>query len=100
MQGPSFERTPVEAAIISKIADRAVAMNANNPNRANDNFGRMDVEMDLCAVHANGNPLRLEALLEADDFNFCHDIYGIRRHLDRDTGKLGDFFSPRFSRVS
>lgn len=54
--------------------------------------------MDLCACHANGNPLRLADLLAADDLNFTHDITGIARHMDRETGQLRDLFSPRFSR--
>lgn len=54
--------------------------------------------MDVIAVHMNGRPLRLEALLAADDFNFAHDVFGIRRHLDRDTGELTQCFVPRFSR--
>lgn len=53
--------------------------------------------MDLTAVHANGNPMRLADLLAADDFNFAHDIVGISRFLDRNTGRLTDCFSPRFS---
>lgn len=53
--------------------------------------------MDITAVHANGNQLDLTALLAADDSNFAHDVFGIRRHLNRDTGELEDFFTPRFS---
>lgn len=55
------------------------------------------VMMDLTAVHANGNPLRLKDMEAADITELAHDIYGIARHLDRDTGKLKDCFSPRFS---
>jgi hypothetical protein len=58
---------------------------------------RLDWEMDVMAVHLNGCPLRLKDLLEADDFNFAHDLYGIYRHLNRETGKLEDCFLPRFS---
>lgn len=58
----------------------------------------MDIEMDIVATHCNGNPLRLEALLAADDFNFMHDLAGIAKHLNRENGKLENFFSPRFSR--
>jgi hypothetical protein len=59
---------------------------------------RMDMQMDVSAVHANGNPLRLEDLLNADEFNFAHDMSGICNCLDRNTGKLTRNFSPRFSR--
>lgn len=48
--------------------------------------------------HANKQfNLRLEDWLKADDFNFTHDFCGIQRHIDRSTGKVGDFFLPRFA---
>jgi hypothetical protein len=58
----------------------------------------LDIDMDITATHCNGNPLRLTDLLAADDFNLLHDVSGISHHLNRDTGKLEGFFSPRFSR--
>lgn len=58
---------------------------------------RLHVMMDVTATHLNGNPLDLKRLLAADDYNFVHDIWGIYAHLDRDTGKLLNCFSPRFS---
>ena len=57
---------------------------------------KLDVMMDLEAVISNGCPLKLNDLLAADDFNFFHDVCGIRDHLDRETGKLKDQFSPRY----
>lgn len=56
-----------------------------------------DVVMDIVATHANGCPLKLTELLAADDGNFAHDVFGIRRHLNRSTGKLEDCFLPRFA---
>lgn len=54
--------------------------------------------MDVTACHCNGCPLRLQELLEADDFNFTHDVFGIRRFIDRTTGEMpGAKFHPRFS---
>jgi hypothetical protein len=32
-----------------------------------------------------------------EDFNFAHDIMGIHRHIDRNTGVLTECFSPRFT---
>src|ERR1017187_412510 len=83
-----FKITNYDLAQLSKIADRYL-----------DKFPgkKLDVLMDLEACVANGNPLRLDELLAASDFNFFHDVCGIRQHLDRDTGKLQDFFSPRYS---
>lgn len=91
----SFETTRRELRIISEIAKRAFDELAIA--RENDPFSRADVAMDVAAVHCNGNPLRLEALRDADQFNFAHDILGIRRNLNRETGKLGNYFTPRFS---
>lgn len=91
-----FTTTPQERPIIEKIAARAVAMATLHREPA-DVPSLTDVEMDICATHASGNPLRLADLLAADDFNFAHDVFGIERHLNRETGQLGNFFSPRFS---
>lgn len=57
----------------------------------------INLEMDLIACHLNGNPLKLKELLAADDFNFVHDLAGISRHINRETGALEDCFSPRYS---
>jgi hypothetical protein len=44
-------------------------------------------------------PLRLADLLAAEDHDFVHDIVGIAKHIDWDTGKLGGAFLPRFRSV-
>jgi hypothetical protein len=91
----SFDVTPLERSTIAKIVERAEIV-------ANDLGGlaidRLTLTMDITACHANGNPLRLDELFGADRFDFIHDVFGICRNIDRDTGKLGNFFSPRFSR--
>jgi hypothetical protein len=51
--------------------------------------------MDLMATHANGCPLDFAKLAGFDDFNLVHDVSGIQRHIDRDTGTLGGCFLPR-----
>lgn len=84
----SFKVTKEELAIIHKIAARAYLM--DKKKRA-----RINWEMDLKACHANGTPLDLEKLLNADDFNFAHDVYGIARHICHRTGELLDCFLPR-----
>lgn len=58
----------------------------------------LQLMMDLTATHANGCPLDLEGLANAKAFDFWHDIRGIQRHLNRDTGKLEDCFLPRYKR--
>lgn len=58
---------------------------------------RMDLVMDLSATHASGCPLKLDELLNANDSDFGHDIHGIRRHINRETGRLEGCFLPRFA---
>lgn len=91
----SFAVTKEEALTIKKIVDRAVKM----ARAHNTKLDRLSLHMDVTACHANGCPLKLEELLGADDFNFSHDVFGIRRHMDRTTGRLTDHFLPRFSRA-
>lgn len=90
----NFDRTPHENKVIQKLARRARALESTvgTTTRSVQAW-----EMDFTAVHANGCPLKLDAMLDADDFNFMHDAFGIARHLNRETGKLEDFFRPRFS---
>jgi hypothetical protein len=89
----NFAATKDDADIIQKIAVRAVSVYKRNGLR----IKLMDVAMDITATHLNGCPLKLKELLEADDFNFIHDISGISGHIDRETGKLTRCFDPRFS---
>ena len=93
LQELSFDVREADAHLIRDIAKRAVKL----AEKYGIDYDFMTADMDLTACVANGNPLRLEDLLAADDGNFGHDVFGIRRHIDRETGKLGGFFSPRYS---
>jgi hypothetical protein len=87
-----------EHAAAEKIARRYIALvRSIRDIPIRDIPSPMDVVMDLSAVHAH-TPLRLEELAAADDFDLVHDVGGIYRHLDRETGELGGCFLPRFSR--
>lgn len=95
----SFDVSASDRKIISKIVARAQDM--LRQNKAATAESGMSLAMDLTACHANGTPLRLADLLAADDFNFAHDVFGIRRHIDRDdssptAGQMLDCFLPRF----
>lgn len=85
--------TKDEGETVLRIVDRAVKMAKKTGGRIDE----LSLHMDIAATHAS-NPLRLDDLEKADDFNFVHDIYGIMRHLDRNTGLLTDCFVPRFSK--
>lgn len=93
MKEISFEATREEHDIIRKIAERAHKMAAENGVK----YPLHDAVMDVTAAHANGAKLKLQELLEADDFNFAHDVFGIWQHIDRTTGELMDCFWPRFA---
>ena len=80
--------SPDDEPIVRAIAKRAAS-------KLGVNF--LDIEMDLTVTHLNGTPLRLSELLEADKFNFAHDIFGIQNHINRNNGKIEGFFLPRFS---
>ena len=80
--------------IENQIAKRAVEMSKKIGIPCN----QMDTIMDIDACHCNGNPLRLGDLLVADDLNFAHDVFGIRRHINRKTGKLENCFLPRYTK--
>lgn len=87
-----WNATKAEFDIINRIAERAVKM-ANEHKRGS--YRKMDAIMDVEACHCNGMPIDLERLLNADNFNFAHDVFGIRRHINRDTGQLENCFVPR-----
>jgi hypothetical protein len=92
----SFKIAKRDLLAMDQIVFRAAAMFRRGGVERDD----LDIRMDVIATHANGNPLRLHDLAAADDFNFSHDIVGIYRHLNRETGKLENYFRPRFSRPS
>lgn len=89
-----FAATKFEATLIARIVTRAFDEIAELRRYGYD---RMSLTMDIEACHSNGNPIRLDDLLKADKFNFAHDVIGIVNNLDRNSGKLINCFSPRYS---
>lgn len=81
-----------DARLIAKIAKRAskIAAESSIPD-----YPVQDAEMDITAVHLNDIRLRLKDLAEADDANFGHDVFGIRKFINRRNGKLEGHFVPR-----
>ncbi len=59
-------------------------------------FDRLSLMMDLECADDEFN-LRLDELLQADNFNFSHDIVGIQNNLNRETKKMENFFVPRYA---
>jgi hypothetical protein len=76
---------------IGKIVDRIMK------EKPELSTGRLSITMDLEAVHCNIIPLRLDDFLNADEFNFWHDVAGIVNNLDREKIELQNCFCPRFA---
>lgn len=76
-----------EFEIITRITKRAYEIRITSDITA--------LQMDLIAVHQNDVRLDFEKLLQADDFDFAHDICCIRSNLNRKNGKLENHFLPR-----
>jgi len=85
-----FKTTSKDYDLISQIAERAMISLDNLLTE------KLHTLMDLeCALNDVG--LNLQKLLTFPDLDFAHDIYGIRRNLNRETGKLSNGFLPRSS---
>jgi hypothetical protein len=80
--------TKEEFALVVRIAERASVEHKLDYRRA---------LMDVTACHANGCPLDLAELLIAEPLDFAHDVWGIRWHINRDTGQLEHCFIPRYA---
>ena len=84
--------TTKDRHLIEKIADRAI----DRISTLNVGLYRRNICIyDITITHINGCPLNLRKLLKAPDFEFCYDVLGIRKHIDRRTGKLRNDFSPK-----
>jgi hypothetical protein len=83
----------VNANTVERIALRAMdmAIAAKRPRRS-----KQDYMMDMAAANADV-PINLDGLLAASDFDFAHDVFGIEKHLNRETGQLTGCFCPRYA---
>ena len=99
MYNIDFEKISTEdLELIEAIAERAAQMYIKLFGSLKSlRVFRIHAGMGLVCVHSQ-SPLRLKDLLEADDVNFSYDLGEIRTNLNRNTGKLDNFFCPRFSK--
>lgn len=74
---------------INRIAKRALAIDHR--------LDLLQLQMDLEGCHVSGCQLDLTRMESGANADLMHDVYGIRRHIDRDTGELCDNFLPRFA---
>lgn len=93
MKTISFDTTRKETNTIRMICDRAQEL----ADELALPFDMMMTMMDLSALQAGICKLRLDELLHAERMDFIHDVWGIRRHLNRDTGALENHFLPRYA---
>jgi hypothetical protein len=52
--------------------------------------------MDVMLTHYTIG-LKLEEMVNGPQYDFVHDMMGIQKHLDRQTGAMLDCFLPRFA---
>lgn len=95
MSSINWKVSKADALVIRDIVARAMkeydALEIPRPDA-------MNLTMDLTAAHLNGCPLELDALLNTKrTLDFTHDIGGIQRHINRETGSLENCFLPRFA---
>jgi len=79
-----------EFKTIRKIVDRASDLLTEQDVK----HDKLSLLMDVQAAHL-ACPLRLADMLTANESDLMHDISGIVRHLNRETGELMDCFVPR-----
>lgn len=92
--GPDWSKiTDEETSIIEAIVGRYRA-EAERLKALPKSFKPINLTMDISAAHI-ALPIDLDRLLAADLTTFMHDIGGISRHINRDTGELGGCFVPR-----
>lgn len=86
--------TPREDALIQMILERY-----RNVTRRLGLIpaNHVDVMIDIIAVHQS-IPLDLEALVNARENDFLHDMAGIRRYVNFETGEVDKSFVPRCAR--
>ncbi len=82
-------------AAIGEIVDRAQALEFEHLGTRGP---WIDWVLDISKAHKDC-PLALELLFAARDADFAHDVFGIRRHINRTTGKLEGCFMPRYAAV-
>ena len=58
----------------------------------------IDLIMSIEKATEHDPSIDLDTLLGFQDGDFGHDVFGIHRHLNRETGELMDCFSPRCTR--
>jgi hypothetical protein len=95
----NFTVGPYEDSLIMGIARRAHELGTGSSFKYDGIPPATIAEwwMDICGCHNNGCPLRLAELLAAPHAEFIHDVVGIRKAINRSTGRLEGIFHPRYA---
>jgi hypothetical protein len=83
-----------EFDLIDEIVTRALDI----ANDADVKIKKIDLILSISACHLVACPLDLYRLFVSDVENFTHDVFGIHRHLNRESLQMNDCFSPRFAK--
>jgi hypothetical protein len=67
-------------------------------NIAPNRFDEKKLKTDLTVVHLKFAPLNLLAMFNGKDKDLLHDVVGITRNISKSSGKLNEYFMPRFSK--
>lgn len=97
--GPQFTADEVDRSLIGRIVRRALQLAKDNDLEefTSDHRAHIALFMDIEACHCTDCPLDLVKLLSFSDADFGHDVFGINKYLNRDTGRLKKNFFPRCS---
>ena len=88
-----FNSTRQELALIGAIVQRARDVTPSGAAM----HSALDLVMSMDACHSNGCRLDLQRMTKASRIeDVAHDVFGIHRYIDKETGKLTDCFLPRF----
>lgn len=84
-------------ALIGKIAERAAKLAEQRGMRQLAPFSARwsTFAVEVSDFHEKVIPLRLQDLLDADDFDFANDVFRIHEHYDH--GSASPDFKPKFA---
>ncbi len=91
---PVVEIAPDNFDLVAQIADRV----ERKRNQDDHEFDRMRLMIDIISAVEADPKINLKTLLSFPDGSFFHDVAGIQKHIDRETGKMTDCFVPRCTR--
>jgi len=89
------ELSPRETRLIERIKDRGyeITVSLSIPT-----YQKRWIALDVMMVHHEICPLDLNRFADACNYEFLHDLLGIRKHLNRFRKTFKNEFEPNFTR--